>query len=890
MDIILNDLEQAQFLLDLDAFAFDIETDTEAPTVSWEGRDYGLSFSTNIIAVSFYAGKEHPPVVFLGKDNVKAAKDFFVELFTNRKAETLESKPWTTVKTVVGHNAVFDLRGLGGNFGFSLPVGVNVWDTLTMARRFMIAEKYGASLAALVKRFDLASEEELVFSEDMKTKRKTLHEVDEETVGQYVALDTVFTWRLYEKLSRIFDQMSMSGYALKHKEAPLAIPKWWELTLTNFEGGYNTWSLVEWEQVIGWWAANAAIRGVRLDTEYALKLYTEYIQKRHELEGELFSEADKSLAMPIWVDNILGAVKEGNTFKTHSKWVNFEYQPALMTEDNLDAWLSWSKKPNDKDKQAWYAWIVSLPPDVKRAQAVKTCPETAAFPYVDFRKILAKRFSDRPADEVPFLSDLTEKWAKYWFTLTSHPSPADILRKRVWKPYYLFVTAGCPVPTNNEIFFDMKLVSDTMNKLISSAYQVEDASFDMKKVAMEHNYFSVSTKAIEIMRKAHPEMNDRSDLMRQYLQYDAWINRIEEFLLHAEKDGRIHSLMARHTSTGRFKSAHMNLQNINMKDFRGFLIADDDDSVLVELDYANAENKLGAMVGGCDAFAMATESGDFHMNMAWQYYADEMRDALNRGDEAAMAKLRRIGKTITFGTAYGMGALKLARSVGTVETPVTLSNAEELLKRKDAAFPGVTRKKQESVDLINNRFRKGITPFIKVWSGARVRIFPYKDKNEQTQLPAYVGWNGAIQGGVGEATARSLVMATLWLLRNNYRTYIPLNIHDSLIVSTYKNEWEEAIPMICEIMGTVFPPEYLHRTIPSIHMVANVGPENFHKWGWRADREYLLPMDKFANQWGIFDMSEGEIEAPVWLADMRTNWTLEKEIEERKAINSVPYT
>ena len=189
--------DQAGFLLDAPVFSVDIETNTENPDATWKDK-YGLSFVSDITWISFFVAG-YDPVVF-DMATINPERDTIIEFVRqvfNRDGYT-----------AIAHNAVFDLRSLGGQYGFNIPLGSQVWDTLTFAILLLMGEDFKGdiSLKSLATRYHLFKDvEELEFLERMKSKRDALHLQDAADVMRYVAADTVITWRLYELQKAIIE-------------------------------------------------------------------------------------------------------------------------------------------------------------------------------------------------------------------------------------------------------------------------------------------------------------------------------------------------------------------------------------------------------------------------------------------------------------------------------------------------------------------------------------------------------------------------------------------------------------------------------------------------------------------------------------------------------------
>lgn len=292
-----------------------------------------------------------------------------------------------------------------------------------------------------------------------------------------------------------------------------------------------------------------------------------------------------------------------------------------------------------------------------------------------------------------------------------------------------------------------------------------------------------------------------------YKQSNYLINVLSALLDHAALDGRIHSLVTINTTAGRRSANHPQVQNLKFPAMAGVFVGGEGHT-LVEIDYSNAENWAAAMLAGDSALAEACAAADFHSHMASVYF----RDRWNIADKDTRKKLRRMGKSITFGTAYGMGAKKLALTLG-----ITEGEAVELLRAKDMTFSAVAETKRKATEKAE---REG---FINLWTGRKIPV------SKQT---SYTAWNYLCQGAVAEMVKRSIVLISEAYQEKGLRSYIALDMHDAIIVSVAHDEWETAIQIACKAMQGIIPDRYNQRTTPPIQWIAKPDfDDNARKWG-----------------------------------------------------------
>ncbi len=290
-----------------------------------------------------------------------------------------------------------------------------------------------------------------------------------------------------------------------------------------------------------------------------------------------------------------------------------------------------------------------------------------------------------------------------------------------------------------------------------------------------------------------------------YLEVDWLISTLEGLIDHAALDGRLHSLVTIATESGRRASSYPHMQNWKMPAMAGVAVGDEG-FTLVEIDYNNAENVMAALISGDNNLAAACRAQDFHSSMAVQYFGQAWQEA----DSSERKRLRTMSKKITYGTAYGMGAERLAESIG-----VSKDEARRVIEAKDRAFPQVTRMRQAAQQQVRQ------TNLLKLWTGRPVAV-----------PSPFVAWNYLCQGGVSEMLKRAIVLVSETYRSKGMRSRVALDMHDALILEVAHDEWDEALALASDIMAHVTPEVLMERTAPPIRWVAEPNlEENRHKWG-----------------------------------------------------------
>jgi DNA polymerase I-like protein with 3'-5' exonuclease and polymerase domains len=332
--------------------------------------------------------------------------------------------------------------------------------------------------------------------------------------------------------------------------------------------------------------------------------------------------------------------------------------------------------------------------------------------------------------------------------------------------------------------------------------------------AVELSDLSTRSDVIETYMDENPAYAEPLKDLAAFLEVDWLVSAFKGLQDHAALDGRLHSLVTTATESGRRASSYPHMQNWKMPAMAGVAIGDEG-FTLVEIDYSNAENVMAAYIAGDSNLAAACQAEDFHSEMAAQYFGSDWELA----DAAERKRLRTMSKKVTFGTAYGMGAERLGKSIG-----VSTAEAQRILRAKDAAFASVTQKRAAA----QKKAREARA--LRLWTGRLVAV-----------PSAFVAWNYVCQGGVSEALKRAIVGLAETYTARGLRSRVALDMHDALILEIAHDEWEEALQIAIQIMTSVTPDEMNRRTTPPIRWRAEPDlEENRKKWGacqWHPPRE-----------------------------------------------------
>lgn len=397
---------------------------------------------------------------------------------------------------------------------------------------------------------------------------------------------------------------------------------------------------------------------------------------------------------------------------------------------------------------------------------------------------------------------------------------------------------GIPYPTDKDIVQHAELLTQT-------------------------NSWAMSDDALKWYEENAPDAQQRdlvSHLRRAKHAHER-IRSLGETYRHAETDGRIHTLLARHAVTGRNTSGSPNLQNLTFHgDYsdKGLLIPDPG-YVLIEQDYSNAEVWSVAMNAGDRILAKACCSTDFHSVAARGYFGAEVWDTADKVERKSM---RGMGKAVTFGVNYGIGARSLARNLtqssGRV---VSQEEAQSLIDGLKRTFQTTAYAMDETSKFADEQ---GYTI---LWTGRIVKVLSYYDNGVSRGVKGYTAWNSRAQGGVGEMITQAIVKRRDWLREREYKSWDCLQVHDSILTQVRIDEYMEVIQPLIGIMQNIVPDSWLDRTLPyrCRFLVTVDHSENSGKWGWRDGADYPFDRREYVNVWGFHKLKEDEDEAPTWI-------------------------
>ena len=254
--------------------------------------------------------------------------------------------------------------------------------------------------------------------------------------------------------------------------------------------------------------------------------------------------------------------------------------------------------------------------------------------------------------------------------------------------------------------------------------------------------------------------------------------------VYIKDDGRIYGKFNQTiTATGRISSTEPNLQNIPIRMEMGREIrkvfVPKKDCVFLDADYSQIELRIMAHMSGDKKLIEAYKSAqDIHRVTASQVFGvpfDEVTDTQ-----------RRNAKAVNFGIIYGISSFGLSQDLS-----ITRKEATSYIEQYFETYPDV---KKYIDNLVETAKKNG---YSLTMYNRRRQIPELKSSNfMQRQFGERVAMNAPIQGTAADIIKLAMIRVYNELKNKNLKSKLILQVHDELLVETYKDELEEVKAII----------------------------------------------------------------------------------------------
>ena len=290
--------------------------------------------------------------------------------------------------------------------------------------------------------------------------------------------------------------------------------------------------------------------------------------------------------------------------------------------------------------------------------------------------------------------------------------------------------------------------------------------------------YSTSVEVLEKLKGSHEVI----DLIMEYRHLVKLKGTYADGLLSVinKETGKIHSNFNQTvTVTGRISSTEPNLQNIPIRtelgrEVRKMFTASDEEHILVDADYSQIELRVLAHISKDKNMSEAfNNQEDIHTKTASQIFNVDASSVTN--------EMRSRAKTVNFGIVYGMGDFSLAQELG-----IKKYEAKEYI---DNYFVNVSGVKHYMENIVETAIDNGYVTTI----FGRRRYLPELNAGNfiQRSFGERIAMNTPIQGSAADIIKIAMVNIYQRLKNENLKSKLILQVHDELIIDTYKNELEQ---------------------------------------------------------------------------------------------------
>ena len=255
------------------------------------------------------------------------------------------------------------------------------------------------------------------------------------------------------------------------------------------------------------------------------------------------------------------------------------------------------------------------------------------------------------------------------------------------------------------------------------------------------------------------------------------------------KDGRVHTDYRQAVAaTGRLSSNNPNLQNIPIRTAKGreirkAFIPMDENHTLVSADYSQVELRIVAALASDESMMEAFKNGrDIHATTASKVFKVPL-DEVEPG-------MRRKAKEVNFGIIYGISAFGLAQNLG-----ISRTEAKEIIDAYFEEFPAIKRYMDNA---INKAREQGYAETI---LGRRRYLRDINSRNMTVRgFAERNAINAPIQGSAADIIKIAMINIHNWLIEENLKTKMILQVHDELVFDAHNDELELLKAKIPELM------------------------------------------------------------------------------------------
>lgn len=323
---------------------------------------------------------------------------------------------------------------------------------------------------------------------------------------------------------------------------------------------------------------------------------------------------------------------------------------------------------------------------------------------------------------------------------------------------------------------------------INSPKQLGEVLFETMKLPGGKKTKTGYSTAADVLEKLSEEAPVVKDIL-EYRQLTKLKSTYADGLaVFIGEDQRIHTNFNQTiTATGRISSTEPNLQNIPMRMELGRRIrkvfVPREGCVFMDADYSQIELRVLAHMSGDEQLIEAYRmEEDIHRITAAKVFHTPFEEVTDLQ--------RRNAKAVNFGIVYGISSFGLSQDLS-----ISKKEAEEYIEQYFATYPRV----KEFLDrLISDAKKKG---YITTLFGRRRPVPELSSSNfMQRSFGERVAMNSPIQGTAADIIKIAMIRVWRGLREAGLRSRLILQVHDELVIETYREEEEQVRQILTENM------------------------------------------------------------------------------------------
>lgn len=328
---------------------------------------------------------------------------------------------------------------------------------------------------------------------------------------------------------------------------------------------------------------------------------------------------------------------------------------------------------------------------------------------------------------------------------------------------------------------------------ISSPKQLGEVLFKQMQIPypkkIKDDNYSTSKDILDKLVDKYPII-DKILLYRTYTKlYSNYIVSLKEDI---KSDKKVHTIFNQTlTRTGRLSSERPNLQNIPIRLEEGRLIRKafipSDGNIIVSSDYSQIELRVFAhMSNEKNLIEAFINDYDIHTKTASDIFHVPIQEVTK--------EMRRKAKAVNFGILYGISGFGLSEDLG-----IDLWEAKEFIDKYLEVFPGI---KEYKDNLIKEAYQNG---YVKTLFNRKRIIDELNNKNYLIRSSGErMALNTPIQGTAADILKMAMIKMQEEIDKHNFNAKMVIQVHDELVFDVPKNEVEEFIPILKDVMENIY--------------------------------------------------------------------------------------